>query len=367
MRIPFVLLPPVLSDDVYRLRWDGRVLASGRDPYRHPPSHPSLRGLRDAEFAKINHPDVPTVYGPLAEGLLGLLALSPAKASLVSLKATAALFDLVTVASLEALGGFGPVAAFLYAVHPLAVVETAGEGHLDGAAVALLLAGSALLARGRAIPGALAVAAAGLVKITPLAAAPALLRSARGTAIVLAAGLFTLAHAPFAASGGPLRGLTTYARSWEGNGAVYPELVGALKAVHAAAHTKRLYGRVKAVLGHPALLDRAWSFFYDELLARVLLGVAFLASLGWVLTRVADPLRAAGLSLGALLFFSPTLHPWYLLEVLPFAFLFRWTSVAWVAGAAPLVYLTALTPGAVRAIEFLPAAVLYLAVDRRNS
>ena len=108
VRIPFVLLPPLFSDDVYRHRWDGRVVALGRDPYRFPPSSPALASFRDAESRKINHPRFTTVYGPLAQGLLGLLALSPARASVTSIKAMAAAFDLVAVAALFALGGSWP-------------------------------------------------------------------------------------------------------------------------------------------------------------------------------------------------------------------------------------------------------------------
>jgi hypothetical protein len=104
VRIPFVLLPPILSDDVYRHRWDGRVLAAGIDPYLAPPASRSLEALRDEEWRHVNHKDIRTVYGPAAQGLLGVLALSPAKASVRSIKAMAAAFDVLSVACLVWLG-----------------------------------------------------------------------------------------------------------------------------------------------------------------------------------------------------------------------------------------------------------------------
>lgn len=385
VRIPFVFLPPSLSDDVYRHRWDGRVLAAGVDPYRYAPSDPRLSRLLSersgrapgaAEAATINHPGVPTVYGPVAQGLLALLALSPARASLTSIKAMAAAFDLLSVACLLSLSASyraGTLAAFLFAVHPLAVVETAREGHLDGIVVSLLLLALVLLARARGRLASVVFALASLVKVTPLAAAPAFFRSAGRRGAAIAAALFVAAHLPFASSFGPFRGLSQYARSWEGNGALYPGLVRALDMTHAAARAKRGFAVVKALLGHPRLLDRFWGLFYTGFLARAILAVVFAALVALILRRERDAVRAAGLSLAALLLVSPTLHPWYLVGVLPFALLFEWTSVTWVAGAAPLVYLAARLdspfhrqPDLVRAIEFWPALILLLLVDLRR-
>lgn len=372
VRIPFVLLPPAFSDDVHRHRWDGRVLAAGIDPYRHAPADPRLSRLVDADARKINHPGIPTVYGPLAQGLLALLARSPAKASLASIKAMAGAFDLVAVGALWTLGltsGAGTLPALAYALHPLAVIETAGEGHLDGTAVALLLVALALIARGRGRPGALVYGAAALVKITPLAAAPALFRSLGRVGAGLTLLTLAIGNAPFHRSGGPWRGLATYAQRWEANGVLYPDVVRILDRTHAARHAKTVFGGAKTILGHPAFLDRFWGLFYSGFLARALLGMLFLLGAWRILRRETDVVRATGLLLVLLLIVSPTLHPWYLLNVLPFALLFGWASVGWVAGAVPLAHLVGrgLHPDLVRAVEYLPALVLYLAVDRRRA
>lgn len=372
MRIPFVLLPPAFSDDVHRHRWDGRVLAAGIDPYRHAPADPRLSRFVDADARKINHPGVPTVYGPLAQGLLALLARSPARASLTSIKAMAGAFDLVAVGALWTLGlstGAGTLPALAYALHPLAVIETAGEGHLDGTAVALLLAALALIARGRGRPGAVAYGAAALVKITPLAAAPALVRSLGRVGAGLALLTLAIGHAPFHRSGGPMRGLSAYARHWDANGVLYPDVVRLLDRTQAARHAKEAFAGAKAILGHPAFLDRFWGVFYTGFLARALLGTLFVLGAWRILRREPEVVRATGLLLALLLVVSPTLHPWYLLNVLPFALLFGWASVGWVAGAVPLAHLAGrgLHPDLVRAIEYLPALLLYLAVDRRRA
>ena len=47
-----ILFPttPTLSDDVYRYLWDGRVVASGINPYQFPPNSPELNSLQDIEI-----------------------------------------------------------------------------------------------------------------------------------------------------------------------------------------------------------------------------------------------------------------------------------------------------------------------------
>ena len=60
--------PPVLSDDLYRYVWDGRVQAAGINPYLHAPAAGALHALRDTEVhPRVNHPDVRTIYPPLAQ------------------------------------------------------------------------------------------------------------------------------------------------------------------------------------------------------------------------------------------------------------------------------------------------------------
>src|SRR5689334_4625690 len=65
--LALVLAPPVLSDDVWRYLWDGRVLRAGISPYAHAPDHPSLAFLRDAGWRRVNNPEIPTIYPPVAQ------------------------------------------------------------------------------------------------------------------------------------------------------------------------------------------------------------------------------------------------------------------------------------------------------------
>ena len=60
MRLPLVPAPPMLSDDVHRFVWDGRVAAHGENPYRYAPVDTALASLRDDDWRRINNPSLPT-------------------------------------------------------------------------------------------------------------------------------------------------------------------------------------------------------------------------------------------------------------------------------------------------------------------
>jgi len=47
LRAFFLLTDPVLSDDVFRYVWDGRVQHAGINPYLYAPDDPNLAPLRD--------------------------------------------------------------------------------------------------------------------------------------------------------------------------------------------------------------------------------------------------------------------------------------------------------------------------------
>ena len=69
LRIYVLLFDPLLSTDVFRYIWDGRVQAAGINPYRYFPGHDALAHLRDATiFPRINRADYAvTIYPPVAE------------------------------------------------------------------------------------------------------------------------------------------------------------------------------------------------------------------------------------------------------------------------------------------------------------
>ena len=139
LRLLALPLTPGLSDDVYRYLWDGRVAASGANPYLLTPDDESLAGLRDDLWRKTAHRDVATVYPPLALGMFAGAAALPEP--LVAYKLALAAVDLAGCVLLLALArrrGNG-LLALAYVWNPLLVVEGAGMGHVDvlGASLAI--------------------------------------------------------------------------------------------------------------------------------------------------------------------------------------------------------------------------------------
>ena len=120
---------------------------------------------------------------------------------------------------------------------------------------------------------------------------------------------------------------------------------------------------LKARWNHPRWTLRVFPYFYSAFFARVLLGLLLGAALLVIAWRVRDLETSVFASLAALLLLSPTLHPWYLLWILPFAARRREPAFLFLSFCAPLSYallypLPGVSRGLVFAGEFLPFAVL---------
>ena len=67
-RLIVLFSPLVLSSDLYRYVWDGRVQRAGMNPYRYPPEAEALAALRDtAIYPQIIRPVLTTIYPPAAQ------------------------------------------------------------------------------------------------------------------------------------------------------------------------------------------------------------------------------------------------------------------------------------------------------------
>ncbi len=333
---------PALSDDVYRFVWDGRVQLHGFHPYAHAPSDPELAALRDDGWSRINHPELKTIYPPLAQALFALLALCGAGP--VGFKLAAAAADFAVVLALERLltaldGPWDRVV--LYAWNPLAVMETAGSGHVEPVGVLLLLLGLGWVVRRRRGAAALAFAGAVHVKLLPLVALPALARRLGPRALALLAAALAAPVAFYAAWGPAIgAGLVAYAARWERNAFLFAGIRRGLEWLEPTPLLKRGVEALQQRLGgDPATWDVVYRHVWPQDLAR---GLAAALLLGWVLWVVlrgrSDVCRETYLALAGLLLLSPTMHPWYVLWVLPLAALYL--SWGWLAFAAllPLSY-----------------------------
>ncbi|HEV2105550.1 MAG TPA: glycosyltransferase 87 family protein [Candidatus Eisenbacteria bacterium] len=275
---------PSLSDDVYRYVWEGRVLAAGHDPWREPPRSPALAPLRDAAiWPRVNHPDLRTLYPPLAEAGFALVArVSP---TVAAMKLWIALHDLALCALLAWWCGRAgpdgrgrPLDAIVYAWNPLPVIEYAGSGHHDPTALVWLVLALAVRDT-RPLLSALALAAGALVKLVPLLALPFLWarwpwRARLAALAVLAAGLAFFGLETRGAGSG----LDAFATTWRDNDS--------------------LFALLAATLG-----DRR---------ARLAAAAIVAAVIAWALRRRQGAPRGTRAAARAMLVAGPVMHPWYL-------------------------------------------------------
>ena len=316
-----------LSDDLYRYAWDGRVQASGTDPYRYPPVAPELADLRTpwlfpADHPKgtqINRPTVRTIYPPVAEAwfVLEHLAL-PEDTRDRGYEAVGLLLDLAILAVLLALLRDRRWVA-LYALAPLPVLEAVQNAHVDALAVLLTLGAVTLVERRKPTAAAAVLALAALVKIYPALLLPVL-----------------------------LRGRSQLVRG-----------IGAFVTVCLAAYLPHVLAVGSKIFGYlPGYLAEEQ---YDEggrFLVLGLLGLSgllakavaalLLAALGLWALRTALPVRESAVRMfaGVLLVVTPV-QPWYALLLLALATLARtWWAVPLSLAAYPLFFTTVLAgPG----------------------
>ncbi|MFQ5789077.1 MAG: hypothetical protein ACE5KY_04780 [Candidatus Tectimicrobiota bacterium] len=305
LRVTFLCTPPVLSDDIYRYLWDGRVQRAGINPYRYPPAAPELEPLRDSEhprgegesiYVGINNKEIPTIYPPLMQALFA--ASTAFSERVLWMKGTFVLVDLALTAVLVGLladVGLSPMRVLIYAWSPLVAVEVAGSGHNDVLALVCLLAAHRAMIHNRDTLSISLLALGGLAKLLGFAVAPLFVRSVRPLAWVAFPATVLLFALPYHDVGmEAFRGLMAYGLRWRANDSLFHLFYSATGSLDTAkAIAAGLYGGLMALL----------------------------------LLRQAPPLRGAYFAIGALLLLTTTLHPWYLVWIVPY--LCFYPSPAW--------------------------------------
>jgi alpha-1,6-mannosyltransferase len=179
LRLMLLPIPPLLSIDSLRYVWDGRIQASGFNPYRYVPAAPELSALRDGTiFPKVDRAAYAvTIYPPAAQMLFFLV--TRVHESVVAMKIALVACEAITIVALVALLRKldRPVTRVVaYAWHPLAVWEVANNGHIDAAMVAMMMLAVWLSATGRRLGAGVAAAIGALFKPFALLVLPAFWR-----------------------------------------------------------------------------------------------------------------------------------------------------------------------------------------------
>lgn len=324
-RFAALVAQPVMEDDHYRFLWDGYRFALTGDPYAAAPQAsfgdatvpPAFREILD----QINHPDVPTIYGPLCQWAFRLgHAVAPGKLwpwKLILLAAELAVIGMLW----RELSARGQV---LLAWCPLAIFETGFNAHPDVLAISLLVAAWWLGRRGRiraagALAG-LAIAA----KIFALLLVPFVLWRFGRRAWFAAAMAVGALYLPFWLRGGPadFAGLRAMAAEWEFNSSVQAVFAALTSPSVARAFCGLAFGAIWLVLFARWRAAVAW---------RPASGCAVLPPGEWVY--------------GWFLLLSAVANPWYALWLWPFVATRMSATGCCALVAVSLTYVTGLNLG----------------------
>ena len=167
LRIYVLLFDPLLSSDIFRYVWDGRVQAAGINPYRYFPAHDAVAHLRDADDLSQDQSGRLCRHD-LSAGCRILLSDRYAhrrkreRHALALLGCEAVIVTLVMLFLRRMERPTTRVVSYFW--HPLPIWEIANSGHVDALAVALMLLGLWVALTGRAMRGAVMIALGMLVK-----------------------------------------------------------------------------------------------------------------------------------------------------------------------------------------------------------
>jgi len=307
-RLAALPVPP--SDDVYRYLWEAEVQSHGGNPYVSAPDAPELAELaeRSAWNGQVNHPGWTAIYPPLAQlWQRGAAAVRPDPLGMTLSFLAAEAVLVVFLLGLLAQRGLSSARVLIYLWNPLSVHAVAAHGHHDSLGAALLVGALLALGEGKRVPAAALGVAAALSKGFALVALPVLLATRRLLPWLVAAGVVALALFPFRDAG--------------------PDLFGSLRRFGAELHSNdSLHALARWALGAQA--------------ARLAMAAVWLLAAAWILRRgPADPVHRVAFLLAALLLVLPTVHPWYLLVLLPLLCVHPWWGWLALSGSSVLIWL----------------------------
>jgi alpha-1,6-mannosyltransferase len=320
LRAYLLLFNPLLSSDIYRYIWDGRVQAAGINPYRYFPADAALAFLRDAAiFPHINRVDTAaTIYPPVAQFFFFIVTRFGENVTTMRLAMLGCESVTVVLIMLLLRRMNRPVTRVIaYLWHPLPLWEIANGGHVDALMVALMFLGLWIALTGNALRGAVFVALSALVKpyVTPVLAGIWRPWDFKMPLIVIA--VLIACYLPYLSVGWGVFGYLT-------KGYLAEEGIS-------AGYELWLLSLWRLVVGE----------HHGDVLVYLVLAAAVLLFKGLSVAR--RPHRTIASSLGdintllliTLLFLSPN-YPWYFLIIMPFVALLG-TAPTWVVSIAALM------------------------------
>ena len=331
LRLILIFGIPNLSDDIFRFVWDGRLIASGINPFDHLPSYyreveQQIPGINQNLFTHLNSPEYFTIYPPVCQGIFALSSfIFPESiwASSLLMKFIFVVFEAGTILLIiQLLKAFQlpQKNALLYALNPLIIIELTGNLHFEGPMIFFLCLSIWLLVKSRWWLSAVAMTLAIATKLLPLIFLPLLIRrlgwkksfyyfSIIGIGLLL---LFApIFNKAFISNFG--ESLNLYFQKFEFNASIY-------YAVRYIGFQVKGYNLIQ---------------FLGPILG--IISTLFILSIAWrekYLSMKQLP-KAMLFCITTYLFFSTTIHPWYVSLPLvlciftPFRFPVLWSGLIW--------------------------------------
>lgn len=317
LRIAFLAVQPVGSPDYYRYVWDGRVQASGINPYRYAPDDTALTFLHTDILPRlVTYPNMKTIYPPLSEMLFYVAYLAGGE-GYFGIKLLILIFDLFTMFGLYLMLkrlNMDRKYLLIYALCPLPLIQFFLDGHVDAFGFAFLIFAIYFYFGGRKTLSFVLIGLSMLIKPLALIVIPIFFLAEKGAMNRLKAAaipllLFFALYVPYMFTGSPFTSLMTFTENWTFNGIVFH------------------------------VLD---AFIHDNQRTRAVCAILLVIAYVPMVLSKKDILTKIYLSIFLLFIFSPIVHPWYigwlavLLPIIP-----RWSGIAY-AGLSSLTAFTIL-------------------------
>ncbi len=378
LRVLMLFSAPILEDDYLRYLWDGAVTANGINPYMYSPEE-VLGGTgiptELSELAEesgeiihgINHPEVRTIYPPIAQAFFALSYWLDSW-SLISWKLILIVFDLATLSLIfNALGILKLPSSYLiiYWWNPLLLKEIFNSAHLDVLVFPFVLSAIIMASQNRYIRSTVTLIIGMGIKLWPAFLLPILLRPIISkpkellSALVVAAISIGILFLPIYLSGlDNSSGFIAYGQSWQNNDSAFRILIYiselSLDLLHYETFHKYTVARFLVIA-----LIAIW-------IAYITLGKTF---------KNEDLFKKSLLIIAFVFLISPTQFPWYYTWLIPFLAIKPRFSLLLLTALLPMYYLRyyfeprgeiEIFTNLIVWVEFVPVWILLIWEWRKN-
>jgi hypothetical protein len=327
-RIALIPSDPFLSDDIYRYLWDGKIFAAGINPYKYAPVDIQLLEFRDQfVYPFVNFPEIATSYPPVSQFMF--LVNHWLGGSILSWKIILLVveFFLILVILRQAQHfKLNKYRLLIYFYNPLLIIETYSSGHMEIIGVLFFWVAVLLFYKRFDWQSIILFALSIMTKFIPLVSSiPFLHRKffRKSSLLILICFLLLL---PFMFSGiVPLPGLFSYINRWEFNNGFFQLMISLMNLLD----VKEYQWMMVNFSGHMESFYFSHAFYY-KICVFIIFVVVFIDQIIKLRTtsrfRSINFIQRSFILTAIFLLLTPTLHPWYLIWIIPFlVFIPNWS------------------------------------------